>query len=199
MILIKGGSECSANQLHQSAPTAPDARTSRRCAKRYVVSPMKILFLLLLLPLKCLAQPGLSSEMEEAFTSFFSEPKGSSWKRIVEIGDKADGSYSLEFSLWSFELIKKRPLALYRIYLDGEDGAVFVQSEAFKYDFSAFNVDPALAEEQILPVYTNYISRIEELSAEGYSSKEISRHQNFLGLANGELSKWKLEWKNYLD
>jgi len=188
------------NQAIKYAPCG--RRTSFHSAAycgRYVVRPMKILFLLLLFPLQSIAQLGLSSDMEEAFTNFFSDPKGSSWERIVEIGDKTDGSYALEFSLWSFELIKERPIALYRIYLEGDDRAAFVQSEAFEYDFSAFNVNPALAEEKILPVYTSYIARIEELSTEGYSSKEIGRHQIFLGLAKAELSKWRQDWKNFLD
>jgi hypothetical protein len=160
---------------------------------------MKNFILFLLFPLQSLAQTGLSNDMEDVFTAFFSEPKGANWERIVEIGDKADGSYGLEFSRWSFELIDKRPLALYNIYLSGDERAVFVQSEAFSYDFSAFNVNPMLAEAKILPVYSHYISKMKGVSTEGYSSKALSRHQLFLSLANGELSKWKYEWKSFLE
>ncbi|WP_347332855.1 hypothetical protein [Marinimicrobium locisalis] len=160
---------------------------------------MKNVLLLLLFPLQSLAQPGLSHEMEEAFTAFFSEPNEARWERIIEVGDKTDGSFGLEFSLWCFEIIENRPLALYNIYLSGDDRAIVVQAEAFSYDFSAFNIDPNMAEMEILPVYSQYLSKIESLSTEGYSPQELSRHKLFLGLATGELAKWKYEWKNFLD
>jgi hypothetical protein len=159
-----------------------------------MVPMMKKILLFLLFPLVAFAYPGISSEIEYEFTAYIKTPTNEGWEKLNVISNKTDGSSSLEFDSWVFDLLKARPLSLYEIYVGGDDRALLMQDHAFEYDFSAFNISPDRAKPEILPVYLGVLRAIESQSTGGYSKAKLARHKLFIGLTKGQLSQWKQEW-----